>query len=262
MNKADLMRSLSGPLMILSVLAAFTVFSPLSEMFMFDGEGSLHNIENSAPEVKILQPEHKTTFSWNEQVRYEISVTDEEDGESRFGEIPPNEVLLEIEYLPDHQIVESENELIDEYEAKKEHRGLSLIRTSDCFTCHSDKEQLIGPSFSEIAERYEPDSEILQTLGEHITNGSSGTWGNTAMPPHPEISQDDAMQMTAYILNQGNNINNRVQTGLDGMFRIIEQPESTSPGVYILTASYTDHGIGGDFQFRKSGRHSVLLEIR
>lgn len=63
------------------------------------GQGD-RNQENALPEVKIISPEHLDTFTWNDQVRYIIRVTDVEDGDSRYDEIQPNDILLEVEFLP------------------------------------------------------------------------------------------------------------------------------------------------------------------
>ncbi len=45
--------------------------------------------QNNPPIVKITEPKSNSVFPLNSLVRYSISVSDREDGESRFDEIPP-----------------------------------------------------------------------------------------------------------------------------------------------------------------------------
>src|ERR1700743_3846417 len=52
--------------------------------------------DNHTPVVKIRTPAANTTVAANTPLRYEISVTDAEDGDSRYDEINPKEVALEI----------------------------------------------------------------------------------------------------------------------------------------------------------------------
>ncbi len=60
---------------------------------------SKKQIENHAPIVKILSPKNNSSYSSNSAIPYEISVSDKEDGESKYQEINPKEVFLEIKYV-------------------------------------------------------------------------------------------------------------------------------------------------------------------
>jgi cytochrome c len=215
--------------------------------------------DQSEPEVSIDLPTESRNYSWGSQVRYSISVSDEIDGESRFGEINPNEVLLEVEYLnvKSNQI----NSARSEYETSDAHGGLTLIRKSDCFSCHADKVTLVGPSFSDMSDRYEPDSPTLQMLGKHIIEGSSGDWGDLPMPPHDSISMEEAMEMADYILKQGNRENRWIYSGLEGIFRVIEKPDSVDSGIYRLTASYINSGTESVPDSGIRGEHTIFIKI-
>jgi len=210
--------------------------------------------ENSPPQVKILMPEADQVYTWGTQVRYTINVSDVKDGESKYGEINANEVLLEITYLP---VTKGGvmTEQIKKVQATQEPRGLALIKKSTCFGCHADKTRVAGPSFLEIAGKYEPRPEMIKTLGTHIVKGSSGIWGSMEMPAHPDFTQEEAKQIADYILRQGANKYHWVYPGLEGAFRVIEKPENDSEGIYILTASYTN-------KTNVLGKHSVVLKIR
>jgi cytochrome c len=78
--------------------------------------------------------------------------------------------------------------------------GLEMIRKSDCFMCHSIKEELTGPSFSEIAMKYDLTADNLDKLSKKIIKGGNGAWGQVYMIPHPQLSGTDAKTIVKYIL--------------------------------------------------------------
>lgn len=80
--------------------------------------------------------------------------------------------------------------------------GKRLIASFDCQTCHMPDTKVVGPSFMAISKRY-PDGEgPAQNLARSIVSGSRGVWDTTvAMPAHPNISFNDALKMTRYILS-------------------------------------------------------------
>ncbi len=80
--------------------------------------------------------------------------------------------------------------------------GEQLIQTLDCSGCHAVDERMIGPSYREIAGKYtEKDAELLASK---IIEGGSGVWGSVPMPPHQQISREDAKKMVGYILTLKN----------------------------------------------------------
>ena len=80
-------------------------------------------------------------------------------------------------------------------------KGLELIGNSDCLTCHSVTDKIIGPSYQEVADKYAsaPDT-IVSHLASKIIHGGKGVWGEVAMTPHPNVSQEDAEAMIKYVL--------------------------------------------------------------
>jgi cytochrome c len=79
--------------------------------------------------------------------------------------------------------------------------GEQLILQSDCKTCHHQVNKIIGPSFSEVATRYEFTTANLKLLAGRIIEGSSGVWGEIPMNPHTDLSEKDAVEMMRYILS-------------------------------------------------------------
>jgi len=78
--------------------------------------------------------------------------------------------------------------------------GKALIEGSDCRTCHKDDAKLIGPSYKEVAKKYESNEKNIKMLGEKILKGGQGVWGEIPMAGHPNLSQEDAEAMVKYIL--------------------------------------------------------------
>lgn len=79
-------------------------------------------------------------------------------------------------------------------------KGLALVAKSDCLTCHEIAKPKIGPSYKEVAAKYENTEENVQKLAATIINGGSGNWGTVPMTAHPTVSEADAQQMVKYIL--------------------------------------------------------------
>lgn len=70
----------------------------------------------------------------------------------------------------------------------------------DCGACHRSEVNLVGPSWLAIAQRYDTTDANLDLLGERIRLGSYGTWGETPMSPHPDLSVEAARDMVMRIL--------------------------------------------------------------
>ena len=78
--------------------------------------------------------------------------------------------------------------------------GLKLVKESDCVTCHSIKEKLIGPSFTNIAVKYDLTIDNINKLSEKIIRGGGGVWHEIPMTPHPDVIKENAKAMVKYIL--------------------------------------------------------------
>jgi len=106
--------------------------------------------KNSPPVVEILAPKNNSVHPINTLIRYAVSVADKEDGESRFDEIPRDQIFLKIRFVEGYPGRPTGLEARNLPEAA----GLSQLKKSDCFSCHHFRDKLIGPSFAEIASRY------------------------------------------------------------------------------------------------------------
>ncbi|WP_143959741.1 c-type cytochrome [Litoribacter populi] len=79
-------------------------------------------------------------------------------------------------------------------------QGLALIKDSDCPSCHMAERKIVGPSYAEVASKYENTEENVDLLASRVIKGSVGEWGDVPMPSHPGLSEEDAQQMVKYVL--------------------------------------------------------------
>ena len=80
-------------------------------------------------------------------------------------------------------------------------KGLTLVASNDCLTCHKINEPLTGPAYQQVAQRYEATPDVLDTLSQKIITGGAGKWGQIPMSPHPTIPKEDCKAMVKYILS-------------------------------------------------------------
>ena len=78
-------------------------------------------------------------------------------------------------------------------------KGLALIAGSDCLTCHKTSEKNIGPSYKDVAAKYENTEANIKMLAARVIKGGSGNWGAIPMTPHSQLKQEDVEQMIKYI---------------------------------------------------------------
>jgi cytochrome c len=211
--------------------------------------------ENTAPEVRITKPPDQSTFQWSSIVPYSISVSDREDGKSEYDEIAQNEVLLEVTYVPDATQDVKNLAVTSNFNRKI----LRIMSKSNCLNCHAARTKLIGPSFDLISERYESQSPAVEILANKLMIGSKGVWGDEPMPPHPELNYENAKEMVHWILNFDIMPNYNFYTGTEGAFKTREKPKEQENGIYILEASYVDHGVKDEPNRSKEGRHIMML---
>ncbi len=77
----------------------------------------------------------------------------------------------------------------------------ALARESNCFACHATATRMVGPSLREVAERYRGDTKAEAILSDRVRAGVQGNWGAIPMPPHPNLSDEDARSLVRWILS-------------------------------------------------------------
>ena len=202
--------------------------------------------ENNAPKVNFTTPTKTTKLQWNTIVPYSIHISDKEDGDSGYDEIPKNEVLVLITYISDS--TQAKKYILNQ--SKLNIQPLLQMSTSNCFTCHAARAKLIGPSFLLIAQRYRSQPHAVDSLAKRILRGATGTWGDLKMPPHPDLKIEQLKEIVKWILENNQDPDQDYLTGIEGVFKTKAKPSNSGKGAYILTATYTDHG-------PKKGQQSV-----
>ncbi|MFD2888884.1 ThuA domain-containing protein [Chitinophaga cymbidii] len=194
---------------------------------------------NETPEVNIDIIGNKMFYFPGKQVRYNVSVTDKEDGSTAAGTLDAGNLYIKALYmegkdkagLPQgHQIVSGAI------------AGKNIMETSDCKTCHKPNEKSIGPSFMEVATKYKDDPKAPQYLAEKIIKGGGGVWGETAMSAHPSITVGEAKQIVEYIFSVAGGAKQEPSLPVSGSVEPTVGNELKDKGIFYLTASYTDKG--------------------
>jgi len=80
-------------------------------------------------------------------------------------------------------------------------QGESLVKGSDCRTCHHSVNKIIGPSHTDVAKKYEFTKANVEMLAGRIIKGGSGVWGEVPMAAHSDVTQADAENMARYVLS-------------------------------------------------------------
>lgn len=237
------------------IVASVGLISAVSALKL-DGssERNAEQQENSAPVIKIISPENNRTIAPGAPVRFEITVSDKEDGESKYDEINTKEVLLQVKYRSDSSGL---SDVVKE-STVKDPPGLAAMRSSNCFNCHDFNTRSIGPSFTEIRKRYQPTAENMASLERRVREGSTGVWGEATMPTHAELTNDQIHNMIKWIIENASSNDVHYYVGTKGSFQV---PGALKSGALLLTASYTDHGVdNGDA--RLQGRDLVVIRIK
>ena len=72
---------------------------------------------------------------------------------------------------------------------------------SGCNTCHEVDERTIGPTYREIAGKYDRDEATILALVRKVKDGGSGVWGDVPMQAHPDLPENVIKGMLRYIMS-------------------------------------------------------------
>jgi cytochrome c len=78
--------------------------------------------------------------------------------------------------------------------------GKDLLAKSGCLACHAVDKKLVGPSYTDVANKYRSVKGAEDKITAHVLNGGGGVWGQIAMPPHKHIAEADIRSMVRFIL--------------------------------------------------------------
>lgn len=224
--------------------------------FLCDGQANpaMGHGKDGAPVVQITAPANNSTYSWKSLLNYSAVVSWQ--GEStQYQEIPSDQVLITTTYVPDLSKMTGQPAAA----AKPIPAGLLEIMRSGCIGCHEFRAKAMGPSFAAIAARY-PDTEAnTNTLARYIHDGSTGVWGQAAMPAHPKFTQAQLDAIAHWIVKNAANPNVNYYVGTEGAIRM-EAPTTPGPNAgMLLTASFTAPAASTDQGQAPHGEGAVIL---
>ncbi len=79
--------------------------------------------------------------------------------------------------------------------------GKAAAKDTSCVACHQERADSVGPSFLAIKQKYGDLDDPTAYIASAIANGSSGKWGEHAMPAHNFLEQETREKLAAYILS-------------------------------------------------------------
>lgn len=199
---------------------------------------------NELPQIKITFAGNSRFYWDNSKFDYVVEVTDSEDGTITKG-IDPASVTFTADYLAQgHDVTEIIQGHQANLEASANLVGKTLFENSDCKSCHNITEKSVGPSLTQLAEKYAGNESSVERLINKVIKGGSGVWGDLMMSPHPQLSHDDTEKMIRYILS----LDGKAAKGglpYKGSYPLNKHKANEKEGTYIFTASYTDRGANG-----------------
>ncbi|MFY0686405.1 MAG: PQQ-dependent sugar dehydrogenase [Cyclobacteriaceae bacterium] len=202
---------------------------------------------NEPPVVDLgISEGNQSFFFAGNEIKYAISVTDKEDGNSADGTIAKADIAINFDYAPEgFDPIEIAQNHVSTDEWISFSRGKTLIEESDCFSCHKLDVKSIGPSYIDVAKRYKNDPEGQAGLGAKIINGGVGVWGEHGMSAHPDITEEQAAQIVDYIMGLNDPQLGPKVIPLSGAFTTNIPSKHNDKGSYLLRVAYADKGSKG-----------------
>lgn len=79
---------------------------------------------------------------------------------------------------------------------------LQLATAKNCMACHAVDKKLVGPSYKDVAAKYDGQKDAVEKLSLKVMKGGSGVWGPVPMPANSQVNADEAKKLVAWILTQ------------------------------------------------------------
>lgn len=189
------------------------------------------HVGNTPPEIKVTTQSNKTFFWDGSAFEYKVEVTDHED-----GDVDSSATRVSVSYsqygrdLANSLATASDEEVF---------MDSPLLKNLDCKTCHTVNTTSIGPSYMQVAKRYDDDPSTVRSLSQKIIQGGNGSWGSAVMPGHPELSAEQASDIIQYILSLKRS---RWELPAVGSFRFPSENKSSDHGAYVFSVDTRDRG--------------------
>jgi len=77
-----------------------------------------------------------------------------------------------------------------------------LATKKNCMACHAVDKKLVGPSYKDVAAKYEGQKDAVDKLTQKVLKGGSGVWGAVPMPANAQVTPAEAKQLVEWVLTQ------------------------------------------------------------
>lgn len=77
---------------------------------------------------------------------------------------------------------------------------MDMLKKNNCIACHAMDSAVFGPALKAVAKKYTGDATAQDRIAKKIRAGGAGVWGESPMPPQPQVSEADAQTLAKYIL--------------------------------------------------------------
>jgi cytochrome c len=207
-------------------------------------------IGNEAPQVRWdLAGRNRSFYRPGDTLHYRLVVEDREDGSLAAGDIAADAISTSIDFFEKGINPATMGKMAaTAAAAEKFAAGKRLVEQSDCKNCHAVDRQVNGPAFQAIAERYRSNRGFaVPAIYRKIIYGGVGNWGQSAMIPHPQIREEEAIQMALWILSLGDPPKILRSMPLQGEYILTPQLDGkiAEQGAFVWKATYRDRGAQG-----------------
>ncbi|PZR22948.1 MAG: Crp/Fnr family transcriptional regulator [Citrobacter freundii] len=204
---------------------------------------------NEAPSVEINIKGNTSFYFPGKKVEYAVKVTDKDDGGKPYD---PADLFVSANYIEGKDKTSLQgHQMISETVA-----GKNLMLSMDCKGCHKTDEKSIGPSFADVARKYQKDPNAVSYLSDKIIKGSRGVWGEVAMPGHPSMKEEDVKAIVGWVRSLAETEKKQSLPAEGSVMPGLGQPVKDA-GLLYISASYSDKG--GNNIKPLSGNNTVVL---
>ena len=78
----------------------------------------------------------------------------------------------------------------------------ALATAKNCMACHAVDKKLVGPSYKDVAAKYNGQKDAVNRLAAKIIKGGAGVWGPVPMPANAQVNDAEAKKLAAWVLGQ------------------------------------------------------------
>jgi len=189
---------------------------------------------NEQPQVNISVQGNQSFYFPGKPIVYNVNIDDKGDS------VNLKNLFVSSDYI---RFDRAQQAMMGHQQVSAVITGQNLMAASDCKTCHKAAEKSIGPSFTNVAQKYNARPDATAYLVEKIIKGGAGVWGEVAMPAHPTLKESDATQIVQYVLSfAAKKENAKKSLPASGKLMASEPDMETRRTALAIQATYSDNG--------------------